>query len=143
MSGSKQQVDHEPDHFARGEVVTGRLVRRLVEAPDQVLEHQPHGDVVHPFGVQVHFGELGNHLIEAVGLFQLFDLLIELEALEDLADVLGKTVDVIGKVAADVVRVALELAEIELAVVVKTERFAVFILGQIIEDGIDVGLPLA
>ena len=137
--GLQQQVDHEPDDFARGEVIAGRFVGGFVEAADQVLEHQAHGDVVDPPGVQVDLGELGDHLVEAVGFFELFDLLVELEALEDLADVLGEAVDVVGQVAADVVRVALELLEVELAVVVKAQRLAVVILGPVVEDGVDVG----
>jgi hypothetical protein len=42
VSGFQQQVDHELDDFARGEVVAGRFVGGFVEAPDQVLEHQAH-----------------------------------------------------------------------------------------------------
>ena len=61
--GLQQQVDHELDDFARGEVIAGRFVGGFVEAPDQVLEHQTHGDVVDLAGVQVDLGELGNHLI--------------------------------------------------------------------------------
>jgi len=48
-------------------------------------------------------------LIQTIGFFELLDLFVELETLEDLADVLGKAVDVVGQMAADVVRVALEL----------------------------------
>ena len=134
--GLQQQVDHEADDFARGEVVARRLVGRFIEAPDEVFEHQPHGDVVHVRGVQVDLGELGDHLIQAVGLFELFDLLFELETVEDFADVLGEAVDVIDQVAADVVRIALELAEVELAVVVEAE-IRPFIC-RLVEDGVDV-----
>jgi hypothetical protein len=137
--GLQQQVDHELDHFTRGEVVAGRFVGGFVEAPDQVFEHQTHGDVVDLARMQVDLGELGDHLIEAIGFFELLDLLVELEALEDLADVLGEAVDVISQMAADVVRVALELVEVELAVVVEAQRGAVFILRQVVEDGVDIG----
>jgi len=78
-------------------------------------------------------------LIQTIGLFEFLDLLFELEALEDLADVLGKTRDIVGQMAADVVRIAFELGEVELAVVVKAQRGAVFILRQIVEDGVDIG----
>jgi hypothetical protein len=140
--GLQQQVDHELDDFARGEVVAGRFVGGFVEAPDQVFEHQPHGDVVDLARMQVDLGELGDHLIEAIGFFELLDLLFELEALEDLADVLGEAVDVSGQMLADVVRVALELLEVELAVVVKAQRVAVVVLGQVVEDGVDIGIFL-
>jgi len=88
--------------------------------------------------MQVDLGELGYHLIQAVGFFEFLDLLVELEALEDLADVFGEAGDVVGQMAADVVGVALELLEVELAVVVKTQRGTVLILCQAVEDGVDV-----
>src|SRR5690606_7333011 len=74
--GFQQQVDHELDHFARGEVIASRFVGGFVEAPDQVFEHQTHGDVVDALGVQVELGELGDHLIQAIRLFELLDLLV-------------------------------------------------------------------
>ena len=70
--GFQQQVDHEQDDFARGEVIAGRFVGGFVEAADQVLEHQPHGDVVDFARVQVDLGELSDHLVEAIGLFGFF-----------------------------------------------------------------------
>jgi hypothetical protein len=42
----EQQVHHQPDHLARGEVLTGRLVGELGELADQLLEHQAHLHVV-------------------------------------------------------------------------------------------------
>ena len=54
----EQEVHHQPDHLARREVITGRLVRELVEAADEVLEDEPHllvGDIRR---VQVDVGEL-------------------------------------------------------------------------------------
>ena len=45
--------------------------------------------------------------------------------------------------AADVVGVPLELLEIELAVVVEAQRVAVLVLGQVVEDGVDIGNALA
>lgn len=110
--GLQQQVCHEPDDFTRGEVITCRLVGGFVEAADQILEHQTHGDIVDLTRMQIDFRKLGDDLIEAVGFFELFDLLLELEALEDLADVLGKAVDVVRQMAADVVWVALEFLEV-------------------------------
>ena len=52
---------------------------------------------------------------------------------------LGKAIDVIHQMATDVVRVTLEFTEVELAVVVKAQRVAVLILGQVVEDGVAVG----
>src|SRR5690606_15154483 len=44
--GLQQQVDHQLNNFTRGEVIARRFVGGFVEAPDQVLKHQTHGDVV-------------------------------------------------------------------------------------------------
>jgi hypothetical protein len=87
----EQQVDHQADDLARGEVLTGRLVGLLGEAPDQVLEDGAHHVRVDHVRVQVHLGEARHHLVQQVGLVQLVHLLAELEALdEDLARVLLK-----------------------------------------------------
>ena len=57
-----QQVDHQLDDLARGEVLAGGLVGVLVELPDQVLE-----DVAHVVGGQLvqvlHRGELPDDLV--------------------------------------------------------------------------------
>ncbi len=135
--GLQQQVDHEADDLARGEVVTRGLVGRLVEAPDQVLEHQPHGDVVHHAGMQIDFRKFGDHQIEAVGLLHLLDLFLELEILEDLADVFGETVDVVSQMTTHIVRVALEFLKIQLAVIVETQWCPVFVFCSVIEHLVD------
>ena len=103
-------------------MITSRFVRGFVEPPDQILEHQPHGDVVHPVRVEVDLAELGDNLVEPVRLLQLLDLFLELKALKNLADVLRESVDVISQVPSDIVGIALELGEIELAVIVEAER---------------------
>ena len=72
-------------------MIACRLVGRFVETPDEVLENEAHGDVVHPAGMEVDLRELRDHEIMPVGLLQLLDFLLELEALEDFANVLGKT----------------------------------------------------
>ena len=134
--GFQQQVDHQANDLARGEVVTGRLVGRLIEAPDQVFEHQSHGDVINLAGVQVYFSELRNYLIEAVGFFKLFNLFFKLKAFENLADIIGKAIDVIHQMATDVVRVTLEFTEVELAVVVEAQRLAILIFRQFVQHPI-------
>src|SRR5690606_36046514 len=49
----EQQVDHQLDHFTRGEVVPGFLVGLLVEAPHQVFEDVTHGHIGYAAGMQV------------------------------------------------------------------------------------------
>ena len=38
----EEQVDHQPDDFARGEVLSGSLVRKFGELADQFLEDRAH-----------------------------------------------------------------------------------------------------
>ena len=78
-SGVKQEIHHQPDDFARSEMVTGRLVGGFVESPDEVLEDQPHLMVRHFVRVQVDLGELLDDKEQPVSLRQLRDLLLELE----------------------------------------------------------------
>ena len=54
FSGREQQVDHQLDHLARGEVLPGLLVRLLRADPDELLEDQPfQGDsIAFPSGDQ-------------------------------------------------------------------------------------------
>lgn len=99
------EVRHQADDFAGREVVSGLLVRLLVEAPDQVLEDVAHGDVVHPVGVEVDGRELPHDLIQPVRLVELLDLLLELELLEDFADLRREALDVGGEVPGEAVGV--------------------------------------
>jgi hypothetical protein len=115
----EEQVDHEADHFARREVITGRLVREFVEAADEVLEDEPHLLVRHVRRVEVDVGELRDHEVKDVRLVHLLDLGLELEVLEDALDVRREALDVADQVLVDVVRVALELLEVERRVVVE------------------------
>ena len=127
--GLQQQVHHQLNHLARGEVIARCLVGGFVEAPDQVFEHQPHGDVVDPVRMKVDLAELGDDLVEPVGLFQFLDLFLELEAFEDFADVFGEPVDVIGEMPGDIIGISLELGEVKLAVIVEAQRNPLLILG--------------
>ena len=43
----EENVHHEPDDLARGEVVAGGLVGQLIEAADEILEDEPHLLVAH------------------------------------------------------------------------------------------------
>ena len=115
----EEQVDHEADDFARREVVARRLVGGFVEPADEVLEDVAHLRCCRPARDAGRSRRIRDDLVEAIGLLQLLDFLLELEVLEDFPDVLGETLDVVGEMPADVVRVALELLEVELAVIVK------------------------
>ena len=81
----EEQVHHQPDDLARGEVLTGRLVRQLRESPDQLLVEVAHLEVGDDIGVQVDLGELADHLVEQVGLVEPGDLGVEVELLDDVS----------------------------------------------------------
>ena len=115
----EQQIHHQPDHFARREVVAGRLVRGFVEAPDQVFEDQAHVVIGNGVGMQVDVGELADNQVEPVGLVELGDLLLELEVLEYLSGLGRETLDVMRQVLRGLVGLALELLEVQLAGVVE------------------------
>ncbi len=115
----EQDAHHQPDDFARREVVARGLVGQFVEAPDEVLEDEPHLLVRHRVRVQVHVAELGDDEVEQVRLAHPLDLGLELEEVEDVAHVLREALDVTDEMLVDVIGVALELFEVERRVVVE------------------------
>jgi hypothetical protein len=70
----EQDAHHQPDDLARREVVARGLVGQFVEAPDEVLEDEPHLLVRHRVRVQVHVAELGDDEVEDVRLAHPLDL---------------------------------------------------------------------
>jgi hypothetical protein len=120
-------------------VIAGGFVGSFIEASDQVLKDQAHGDVVNLAGMQVEFGELGYDLIQPVGFFQLLNLFFKLETLKNLADILGKAIDVVDQVATDVVWIALQLLKIELAV----SAFPSSSLARLLRTASILAMPLA
>ena len=115
----EQDAHHQSDDLARREVVARRLVGQLVEAPDEVLEDEPHLLVRHRVRVQVDVAEPGDDEVEDVRLAHPLDLVLELEGFEDLAHVPREAVDVADEVPLDVVGITLELLEVERGAVVE------------------------
>ena len=113
-------------------MLAGRLVRLLSEPADQLLEHRAHHVVRHRLGVEVDLGEPRDDLEEQIRLVELRDVLLELEALEDVLRVGGEAADERPQVGSEVVRIALQRLERELRRVV--ERHA----GDAIENGLQV-----
>ena len=109
----EEQVDHQPDDFARREVLSGGLVRELGELADQLLEDRAHLRVADDLGVQVDVGELLGDEVEQPGLGEPVDLGVELEALEDVAHGGRERLHVGAQVLADVVLVAHQLLQVE------------------------------
>lgn len=111
-------MDHQPDHFARREVVARGLVCELVEAADQVIEDPTHLLVRRGLRVQVHVAELGDDEEEEVRLAHPLNLGLKLEKTEDAAHLGREVLHVADEVLLDVVGVALQLLEVERRVVV-------------------------
>ena len=66
----ENQIDHQPDNFARREMLAGRLVALLGKPPDQFLEDVAHFVVVHHVGVQIDVEELAQDEEEEVGVIE-------------------------------------------------------------------------
>ena len=115
----KDEVDHEADDFARGEVVAGCLVGLLGELADELFKDGAHGFVRDDVGVEIDLRELLGDEVEEVGLRQAGDLRGELEAVEDVFDVGGEAVEVASEVGGDVVLVVLDGFEVQGRGVVK------------------------
>ena len=115
----EQQVHHQPDHLARGEVLAGRLVGDFGELADQLLEDAAHRGVVDHVRVQIDAGELLGDQIEQIGLGQALDLAGEVEALEDVARRRREGLQIGVEVLADVVLVAQERGQVQRAGVVE------------------------
>jgi hypothetical protein len=116
----EEQIDHQADHFAGGEMLPGRLVGDFRELADQLLEGETHLMVVDHVGVQIDPGELLRHQIEQPVLGQPVDLGVKFEPLEDVADFGREGLHVGEKVLPDVVLVPHQPAHIHGRGVVET-----------------------
>ncbi len=101
----EQQVDHEADDLARGEVLAGVLVEGLIELADQFLEDVAHLNVGDLVRVQVYGAEALHHLEEQARLIELGDGVVEVELFEDFTHVGAEAGDVVAQVGGEVGRV--------------------------------------
>lgn len=109
----EEEVDHEADDLARGEVLPGGLVGQLGELADQLLEDRAHLGVADGLRVQVDGGEFLGDEVEQSRLVEAVDLGVEVEALEDVAHGGRKGLHVGAEVFADIVLVAHQLLQVE------------------------------
>jgi hypothetical protein len=128
----EQQVDHQADHLARGEVLTRRLVGQLGEAPDQLLIQVAHLQVGHLVGVQIDLGELGHDQVEQPRAFEPVDLGGELELVEHVAGRSREAGDVVLEVVRQVVGGGDQCGEVEPRGVVE------LLAGLLLEDRVEV-----
>lgn len=115
----QQQADHQPDHFARGEVLSGFLVGLLSAYADKFFEDVAHLHVVNPLQRQITTGESLDDLIQQVPLVHSGDLVSEPESVDDLLDVLREAADVGVEVLSQQVRIVQQPVEIQLRRVVE------------------------
>ncbi len=128
----EEEIDHEPDDFARGEVFAGGLVGEFGELADEFLEHRAHLGIADDVGMEINIGELLGNEIEQSCFGEAINLGVELEALKDVAHGGRKCLHVSAKVFGDMILIAHELLQVEGRGVVKElvgffeqERFGV------------------
>ena len=123
LVAGQQQVDHQMDDVAGGEVLAGVLVQRLVELADELLEDRAHRGVVDRVGVEVHLriAEPLHDLEQQARLVELRDGVVEIELLQHLAHVGAEPGDVVAQVLRDVRGVGEQLLEVVARRVVEGE----------------------
>jgi hypothetical protein len=119
---AEQDVDHEPDHLARGEVLSGCLVAHLRELPEQLFEDVAHRLVRNAVGVEVNVGEAGQDQIQQARVVEPGDLVVEAIPLDYFGRTRGEPRDVGAEVRRHVVGVVQQPREAQRADVV--ERLA-------------------
>jgi hypothetical protein len=110
---NEDQVDHQANDFARGEVFPGGFVGEFGEFADQFFKDRPHLSIADGRRVKIDVGELFGDEVEEARFGELVDLGVELKALEDIADGRREGLNVRAEVFADVVLVAHELFHVE------------------------------
>ena len=128
----EEQVDHQADDLAGGEVLSRRLIGQFGESPDQLLVEVAHLQVGDDVGVEVDVGELADHLVEQIGLRQPCDLDVEVELVDDLPCAAAEPGDVAPQVPGDLAGVVEEAAEVEGRGVVEV------LPGHVLQDRVDV-----
>jgi hypothetical protein len=117
----QQQVHHQPDNLARGEVLAGVFVQRLVEFADQFFEDVAHLQVGDLIGVQVDLAETLHHQEEQPALVEVGDGAVEVQLRQHVAHVRAEAVHVLAQVVRDVVRVGQQAREVVARDVVEGE----------------------
>ncbi len=103
---NEEEVGHEADDVARGEVVAGGFVGLLGEFADELFKDGAHVGVGDAVGVEIDGGEFFGDEVEEVGFLEAVDLGGEFEAVEDVGDVGREGVQVAEEIGGDVVGVA-------------------------------------
>lgn len=107
----EEEIDHELDRLALGEVLPGLLVGLLRADSDEFLEDVSHLGVVHAARRQVDGGELLDDEEEQVFLGHFRDLRVEAETLHDVADVGREAVEIAVEVRRELVGIIEQAVE--------------------------------
>ena len=90
----EEQVHHQADDLARGEVLSRRLVRQLREAADQFFVQVAHLQVRDGLRVEVDLAELRDDQVEELRAVQPLDLNGEVEPVQHLPRTRREALDV-------------------------------------------------
>ena len=96
--GNLQQLDHEADNFARGEVISCLLAALFRKAPEQFLVDVTHFEGGELVRAEREFLVLIQDRGEAVVLYHRADGRAVIEVLDNVLNVLGEAVDVVPEV---------------------------------------------
>ncbi len=130
----QQQVHHQPDDLAGGEVLPGGLVAGLREAPDQLLEDVAHGDVGDGGRGDVKVGELSDDGVEQPGLVEPLDVLLEAVLHQHVGGAGREPRDVGAEVGGDVLGVVEQPSEVQRRGVIEGDaRYSLQHLGPVVE----------
>ena len=91
------------------------------ELTDEFLENVAHADVINGDRVQIEFRERLHHGQKTIVLVHLVDLLIKVQAADDVLDICREALDVCLKVSGQVVGVIDQFCQVKLAGVVELE----------------------
>ncbi len=117
----EEEIHHQMDDIARGEVLPGIFIQRFVEFPDQLLEDRSHGRVVDLIRVEIDVLEAFKNLEDKAGFVQFADGVVEIEPLQHLPHVRAEAGDEIAEVGRQMGSVGEELLEVVAGGVIEGE----------------------
>jgi len=93
-------------------MLAGGFIRDFGKLADKFLEHQTHLVVVDLVRMQIDLSEFFGDLIEQTGFMQALDLVVEVEAFENVPHLDRKALDIGKQVFLDVVLIAHQLFDV-------------------------------
>ena len=115
----EEEIHHQLDHFARGEMFARLFVGLLCTDADELFEDVAHLHIVDLSGGEIDLREGFDDLVEEILLRHPGDLLVEPEALHDAAYVRRELADVAVEIRGELIRIVEQLLEIKFREIVK------------------------